>query len=53
MGLPTADHSWRFENFTIDEYNELYAKVQSGEIEISNATDALPETVNVTVDDQT
>ena len=53
VGLPTADHSWRFENYTIDEYNELYARVQSGEIEISNSTDAMPETVNVTVDDQT
>ena len=53
VGIPTAEHSWRFETYTVEEYNELYAKVQSGEIEISNSTDAMPETVNVTVDDQT
>lgn len=50
VGLPTADTSWRFQKFTVDEYNALYEKVKSGEIEISNATDVAPEVTNSTVD---
>ena len=29
-GLPTD--TWRLENFTLDQYNELFAKIKSGEI---------------------
>lgn len=32
VGLPTAESSWRFETFTVEEYNELYAKLKSGAI---------------------
>ena len=30
VGLPTADESWRFETFTLDQYDELYQKVLDG-----------------------
>ena len=30
VGLPTADESWRFESFTLDQYDELYQKVLDG-----------------------
>ena len=33
-GLPTAAASWRFNTFTVDEYNALFAKVVSGEVQI-------------------
>ena len=38
--------------FTVEEYNALFDKVLSGEIEISNATDVAPAATNVTVDYQ-
>lgn len=50
VGLPTADTSWRFAKFTIDEYNALYAKVKSGEIVVSDLTDVAPTVTNSTVD---
>ena len=30
VGLPTADESWRFETFTLDQYDEMYQKVLDG-----------------------
>ena len=30
VGLPTADESWRFETFTLDQYDEIYQKVLDG-----------------------
>ncbi len=50
VGLPTADTSWRFQKFTVDEYNALFAKVQAGEVEISAAIDVEPTVTNSTVD---
>lgn len=47
VGLPTE--TWSMTNYTVDEYNELYAKVVSGEVAVSNATDAAPE-VAIAVD---
>lgn len=35
VGLPTAEGSWRFEKFTQDEYQALYAKLKSGEVVVS------------------
>ncbi len=35
-GLPTAESSWRFNTFTVEEYEEIKAKVASGEIVISS-----------------
>ena len=39
IGLPTADDSWNFETFTVDEYNALKEKIASGEIVIDNSSD--------------
>ena len=34
--IPTADGSWRFNSFTVDEYKAIFDKVVSGEIKINN-----------------
>jgi len=47
VGLPTE--TWSMTNYTVDEYNDLYAKVVSSEIVVSNAIDAAPE-VAIAVD---
>jgi len=47
VGLPTE--TWSMENYTVEQYEELFAKIVSGEIVISNATDAAPE-VTIAVD---
>ena len=52
VGLPTAETSWRFNTFTVDEYNAIYEQVKSGEITISNSIDEVPATTAVTVDVQ-
>lgn len=52
VGIPTAEHSWRFNTFTVDEYNAVYEQVKSGEISISNSTDEVPATTQVSVDFQ-
>ncbi len=39
IGLPTADDSWNFETFTIDEYKEVKSKIASGEIVVDNSSD--------------
>lgn len=36
VGLPTADASWRFSTFTVDEYEMLFDKIQAGDLEISS-----------------
>jgi len=33
-GLPTNADAWRFEHFTLDEYNALFAKVKAGTVVI-------------------
>ena len=42
VGLPTDDDSWRFKNFTVEEYNEIYKKLQDDVDGISSSllTDA-------------
>ena len=40
-GIPTADSSWRFEKFTVEEYEAIKAQVASGEISISSDCDDL------------
>ncbi len=40
-GIPTADSSWRFEKFTVEEYETIKAQVASGEISISSDCDDL------------
>ena len=32
VGLPTADDSWRFEKFTVDEYNTLLEAIKDGSL---------------------
>ena len=39
IGLPTAEDSWNFKTFTVDEYNELKEKIASGEIVVDNSSD--------------
>ena len=39
IGLPTADDSWNFESFTVDEYEEVKGKIASGEITVDNSSD--------------
>lgn len=52
VGLPTVETSWRFNKFTVEQYNALYAKLVSGAIVVSNDTKDMPKTelVSVTVD---
>ena len=33
-GLPTAEGSWRMANFTVEQYNALFASMKAGEIQI-------------------
>ncbi len=50
IGLPTAETSWCFKNFTVEEYNKLLEDIKSGAVTISNAIDATPTTdASVTV----
>lgn len=37
VGIPTD--TWKLENWTVDQYNELYAKVKGGEITVDNNTE--------------
>lgn len=34
VGLPTATDSWRFETFTVDEYNALLESIKDGSLVI-------------------
>jgi basic membrane protein A len=54
VGLPTAEASWNFSTFTVEEYDTVKAAITDGSIEIDNSSDTavLPEvseftTVNV------
>ncbi len=39
VGLPTAEGSWRFSTFTVEQYQALFEQVKSGAIAISNSSD--------------
>ena len=39
VGLPTAEDSWNFETFTVDEYEAVKEKIKSGEIVVDNNSD--------------
>lgn len=52
VGLPTAEDSWRLENYTVEEYETLFAAMKNGEVVVSNAIDVAPETTKVVVDYQ-
>ena len=51
IGLPTAEESWRLENYTVEQYNALYEQVKAGEITISSDIDN-PPAVEIAVDYQ-
>ena len=39
VGLPTAEDSWNFRTFTVDEYEAVKAKIASGEIVVDNSSE--------------
>ena len=45
VGIPTD--SWSFENWTVEDYDALYAKIVSGEIEIDNSEISDPSTAGL------
>ncbi|MGI6029656.1 MAG: BMP family lipoprotein [Candidatus Heteroscillospira sp.] len=52
VGLPTAEESWRFDTFTVEQYQEVFDKIVSGDITVSDKTDEVPAVTVVTVDYQ-
>ena len=36
VGLPTTDESWRFETFTVEEYEDLYQQVLDGTLTVDS-----------------
>ena len=52
VGLPTEESSWRFTKFTVEEYNELFAKLKDGTVKVdANVDGAESKTYsNVTLD---
>ena len=49
VGLPTAESSWCFETFTVDEYEAVLEQIKSGAVVVSNDTETQPATTAVTV----
>jgi basic membrane protein A len=49
IGLPTNEGSWRFKNYTVSEYNTLFAKLKDGTIVVPNQIATHPTTEKVTV----
>ena len=43
VGLPTAEGSWRFANYTVAEYEALYAKLVANEIVVDTNVDGAEE----------
>ena len=52
VGLPTAEGSWRLNKYTVEEYNDLYAKLKDGSVVVSPAIDVEPTVTVTTVDYQ-
>ncbi len=52
VGLPTAEGSWRFNTYTVEEYNELYAKLKDESIVVSPVIETEPVVEVTTVDYQ-
>ena len=42
VGLPTAEASWNFKTFTVEEYNAMLEGIKSGALAVSAAIDAAP-----------
>lgn len=51
VGLPKTEASWRFDNFTVEEYNGLYAKMVNGTVvvNVSSIEGELPTVTKVKV----
>ena len=50
VGIPTAEGSWRFNKFTMEQYEAVHAKLMSGEIVVDNNSDNVnPEIEGITV----
>ena len=50
VGIPTAESSWRFNNFTMEQYEAVHAKLMSGEIVVDNNSDNVnPAVEGITV----
>ncbi len=53
VALPTADSSWRFETFTVEEYEDLYQQMLDGTLVVDNDFSKLETTdwsnVNLTI----
>lgn len=52
VGLPTVESSWRFNTFTVEEYNKVYEEIKAGSLTISDDIETQPTVENVTVDYQ-
>jgi basic membrane protein A len=51
VGLPTNDDSWRFDSFTVSEYEAIFQDLVDGEVTVSDDTETEPTTsAKVTVD---
>ena len=47
VGLPTAEDSWNFKSFTVEDYEAIKAKIASGEITVDNSSeDSVKPTVS-------
>ena len=47
VGLPTAEDSWNFKTFTVEDYEALKAKIASGELVVDNSSeDSVKPTVS-------
>ncbi len=52
VGIPTDESSWRFNTYTVDEYNVLYDMAVNGEVAVSSDTTTVPTTSLVTLNIQ-
>ena len=51
VGIPTAESSWRFETFTLDQYNAILTSIKNGTITITNSTTEAPTVSSYTTVD--
>lgn len=49
VGLPTTTDSWGFTAFTLEDYQDIFAKLVNDTIEVDNAIDNMPSTTKVNV----
>ena len=51
VGIPTAESSWRFETFTLDQYNAILTSIKNGTVTITNSTTEAPTVSSYTTVD--